>query len=92
MLLEAKIVHGIGVLASQAKFLVIVTNEVFSDGTPADPAMQAYLQNLGNINCALGAEADVVAECCAGLPVIWKGESLYHEIMAGIFADRTFHV
>ena len=69
-----------------------MTNEVFSDGTPADPAMQAYLQNLGNINCALGAEADVVAECCAGLPVIWKGESLYHEIMAGIFADRTFHV
>lgn len=61
-------------------------------GAPADPAMQAYLQNLGNINCALGAEADVVAECCAGLPVIWKGESLYHEIMAGIFADRTFHV
>ena len=86
------VLDGVHALYRNVRHLVIVTNEVFSDGTPADADMQAYLQNLGNINCALGAEADVVAECCAGLPVIWKGESLYHEIMAGIFADRTFHV
>ena len=51
------VLDGVHALYRNVRHLVIVTNEVFSDGTPADPAMQAYLQNLGNINCALGAEA-----------------------------------
>lgn len=84
--------EGIGVLRQNTQHLVIVTNEVFSDGTPPDRAMQQYLQNLGKLNCAIAAQADVVIECCAGMPVLWKGETQYDKIMAGINADRTFHV
>jgi adenosylcobinamide kinase/adenosylcobinamide-phosphate guanylyltransferase len=72
--------------------LVIVTNEVFSDGTPEDASMRQYLQYLGRINCRIAAQADVVIECCAGCPLIWKGEEQYDKILDRIPADRTFHV
>ena len=72
-----------GVLAVQKRMmhLVIVTNEVCSDVPPEDPSMQAYLQNMGRINCILAKRADVVIEVCSGIPILWKGEKLYHEIM-----------
>lgn len=72
-----------GVLAVQKRLtnLVIVTNEVCSDVIPEDPAMQAYLQYMGRINCALAKMADVVVEVCSGVPILWKGEKQYYEIM-----------
>lgn len=72
-----------GVLAIQKRLahLVIVTNEVCSDVMPEDSAMHAYLQYIGKTNCALAKAADVVIEACSGVPILWKGEKLYHEIM-----------
>ncbi len=75
------VVTGVLALANRLEHLVIVTNEVCSDGIPQDKAMQTYLQTIGAVNCALAKEADIVVEVCAGIPVLWKGEKEYHEIM-----------
>ena len=74
MLLEAKIVHGIGVLASQAKFLVIVTNEVSSDGEEYSAETTEYMRMLGRMNQKLFAMADRVEEVVCGIPVVLKGD------------------
>ena len=74
VLLEAKIVHGIGVLASQAKDLILVTNEVFSDGEEYSKETMDYIRMLGRINQKLFAMADRVIEVVCGIPVMLKGE------------------
>ncbi len=76
MLIEAKIIHGIGVLASQAKELIIVTNEVFSDGEEYPEETTRYMGMLGRINRKLFAIADRVVEVVCGIPLALKGESL----------------
>lgn len=75
------VLDGIGAIQKRLAHLVIVTNEVFSAGTPADAAMQTYLQNLGKINCTLAQWADVVLEVSCGVPIVWKGEKCYREIL-----------
>lgn len=54
--------------------LVIVTNEVFSDGINYDPSTMEYIRQLGALNQRLAARADVVVESVCGIPVFWKGE------------------
>ena len=44
--------------------------------------MQQYVKNIGAINCAIAETAEIVVEAYSGIPVIWKGEQLFHEIMA----------
>ena len=72
-----------GVLAVQERManLVIVTNEVCSDILPTDEQTLAYLRYIGAVNCELAKAADVVVEVCSGVPIIWKGEELYYEII-----------
>lgn len=75
------ILDGMAALQKKLDAVVIVTNEVFTDRVPNDIAMQQYLQNLGNINQVLASRSDVVIEVCSGIPICWKGASLFHEIM-----------
>lgn len=65
--------RGICHLKNQAADLIIVTNEVFSDGTVYDPATAAYQEVLGEINQKLAGIADRVVEVIAGIPVVIKG-------------------
>jgi adenosylcobinamide kinase/adenosylcobinamide-phosphate guanylyltransferase len=54
--------------------LVVVTNELFSDGRPYDGDLtRDYLLTLAGINRKLAARADRVYELVCGIPVIWKG-------------------
>lgn len=75
------ILDGMAALQKKLDAVVIVTNEVFTDRVPNDIAMRQYLQNLGNINQVLASRSDVVIEVCSGIPLCWKGASLFHEIM-----------
>ena len=75
------ILDGMAALQKKLDAVVIVTNEVFTDRVPNDVAMRQYLQNLGNINQVLASRSDVVIEVCSGIPLCWKGASLFHEIM-----------
>jgi len=67
------ILQGIQSVLSQVKALVVVTNEVFSDGQEYDPATKQYLENLGAINQELAKEADTVTEVVCGIPLVRKG-------------------
>ena len=60
---------GIDRLLAQAANLAVVTNEIFSDGIRYDDSTELYLKNLGTINQAMAARADLVTEVVYGIPV-----------------------
>lgn len=67
------VLSGIRHLLEQAENLVVVTNEVFSDGITYDPETEKYLEKLGAINCQMTQMADAVTEVVYGIPVSHKG-------------------
>ena len=67
-----KIVSEIRILKSKIKNLIIVTNDVFSDGNRYDESCSQYIENLGYINRELGKDADVVIESVVGIPIYIK--------------------
>ena len=69
-----KIVQALIDLSTRVQELVIVTNDVFSDGGSLtyDKSTREYVKNLAEINCALAREAATVTEVVCGIPVIVK--------------------
>lgn len=69
-----KIVQALIDLSTHVQELVIVTNDVFSDGGSLtyDESTREYVKNLAEINCALAREAATVTEVVCGIPVIVK--------------------
>ena len=69
-----KIVQALIDLSARVQELVIVTNDVFSDGGSLtyDESTREYVKNLAEINCALAREAATVTEVVCGIPVIVK--------------------
>lgn len=63
------ILEGIDKIKAQVRNLIIVTNEVFSDGITYDKETETYLKYLGEINAALGKRADQVTEVLYGIPI-----------------------
>ena len=66
------IMEGIGRLRDRSEHLVVVTNELFSDGIVYSPETTCYLEYLGEINRRLGLAADMVCEVVYGIPVFHK--------------------
>ena len=69
-----KIVQALVDLSTRVQDVVIVTNDVFSDGGSLtyDESTREYVRNLAEINCALAREAATVTEVVCGIPVIVK--------------------
>lgn len=69
-----KILQALIDLSTRVQELVIVTNDVFSDGGSLtyDESTREYVKNLAEINCALAWEAATVTEVVCGIPVIVK--------------------
>jgi adenosylcobinamide kinase/adenosylcobinamide-phosphate guanylyltransferase len=67
-----RILAGIDRLCRLAGEVVIVTNEVFSDGIDYGETTEAYLSVLAALNRAAAARADRVVEVVCGIPVVWK--------------------
>ena len=59
-------------LERSCRHLVIVTNEVFSDGIGYDAGTEEYRKVLGRVNHCLGRRAGEVLEVVAGLGVYQK--------------------
>ena len=74
-----EILQGIHMLQKQAEHLVLVTNEVFSDGIVYDPDTIQYQKQLAKINQVLAAEADEVTEVIYGIPWKLKAKKEYRE-------------
>ena len=70
---EEKIITEVTALAKGCEHLVIVTNNVFEDGTDYDEGTMAYIEALGRINRQLAEVSDVVVEVVAGIPLLQKG-------------------
>ena len=68
-----RIEKGIKCLQKQCRDLIIVTNEIFSDGVTYDPESERYICLLGRINRMLGEKADFLAEVVSGIPIAVKG-------------------
>ncbi|WP_209341278.1 bifunctional adenosylcobinamide kinase/adenosylcobinamide-phosphate guanylyltransferase [Flavonifractor sp. AGMB03687] len=69
-----RVLSGICKAAEQAELLVVVTNELFSDGMDYDPVTLDYLSVLGELNRRVAALAGQVYEVVCSIPVAWKGE------------------
>ena len=69
---EQAAVEGVLHLARQGD-VVVVTNELFSDGMDYDPETLAYLDVLARLNRAVARRADRVYEVVCGIPIAWKG-------------------
>lgn len=69
-----KIVQALVNLSTRVQDVVIVTNDVFSDGGSLtyDESTRDYVKNLAEINCALAKQAATVTEVVCGIPVIVK--------------------
>lgn len=69
-----KIVQALVDLSTRVQDVVIVTNDVFSDGGSLtyDESTREYVKNLAEINCALARVAATVTEVVCGIPVIVK--------------------
>ena len=59
-------------MQKQANHIIIVTNEVFSDGVDYDEATKSYIRLLGKLNVRLAGLADCVTEVVFGIPVTIK--------------------
>ena len=64
-----KIVREVKLLRDRAEHLVIVTNNIFEDGTIYEEWTQRYVNALGRVNTELAKDADEVWEVVCGIPV-----------------------
>ena len=71
----AAAMRGFELLAARAGNLIIVTNEIFSDGGDYDADMRFYLSALGSVNRQLAEMADAVVEVVYSIPVFHKGKA-----------------
>jgi adenosylcobinamide kinase/adenosylcobinamide-phosphate guanylyltransferase len=69
-----KIVRGVKKISESVSELIIITNQVGSDGIRYDTGTAEYIRFMGIINQYIGEYADNVIECVYGIPVILKGE------------------
>lgn len=68
------ILEGIRMIRKQCEHLVIVTNEIFSDGIEYDGETRQYQRYLAGINQELASMADVVTEVVYSIPLVHKGD------------------
>lgn len=68
-----KIAQDIFLLEKKCGNLIVITNEVFSDGILYDKDTMEYVEKLGYINRAISNRADEVYEVVYGIPVLLKG-------------------
>lgn len=68
------ILRGIDRLLEQAEHVIVVTNEIFSDGIQYDPETTRYQKYLGKINREMVKRADAAVEVVYGIPLYLKGK------------------
>ncbi len=68
-----KILSGVGRIKDSVSMLVVISNELFSDGIIYDGMTESYLHLMGRMHCALVTRAEVAVECANGCHIIHKG-------------------
>ena len=70
----SRIIPALDDLAKRCSHLIVVTNDLFSDGEVYTESVQAYLRELAAVNAHAAKLADCVAEVVYSIPVLMKGE------------------
>lgn len=68
-----RLLRELDTLGTQYRHVVVVGNEVGSEGPYADGPTQTWVRLTGSLCCALAANSDTVVEVVAGIPQIVKG-------------------
>jgi len=69
-----RIVPALRDLAARCSHLIMVTNDLFSDGGHYSPSVQEYLRCLAGIHREAAMMADCVVEMVYSIPAVLKGE------------------
>ena len=69
-----RIMPALKSFAERCRHLIMVTNDLFSDGVAYSSSVQEYLRHLAEINRQAAAMADCVIEVVYSIPVALKGE------------------
>ncbi len=69
---QQAICAGIDRLLEEVDHLVVVTNEIFSDGITYPEETRNYQELLGRVNCYMASRADETVEVVYGIPVIHR--------------------
>lgn len=69
---EHRIAQGIAALGERYENVIVVTNEIFSDGIAYPRETMDYIQTLGRLNARLARWADAVVEVFCGIPLYRK--------------------
>lgn len=83
---EQKIIDGIGALKTLCRHLIVVTIDVFGDGTVYDESTEAYRRCLGRINRCLTEMADEMIEVVYTIPIYHKK---HYKIEASIDNNKS---
>lgn len=67
------ILEGVRRTYANCRHLVIVSNEIFSDGVEYDDETKRYQKYLGMLNQEIAKLADLVVEVVYSIPVVHKG-------------------
>ena len=67
-----EIIKGVDFVLQNCKNLVVVTNDVFSDGVLYHEETMEYIKVLGEINYTLAKKADEVIDVVSSVPVYYK--------------------
>ena len=70
----SRIVPALNILAKKCRHLIMVTNDIFSDGIEYAESTQEYIRQLAEINNAAAQMADCVVEVVYSILVCVKGE------------------
>jgi len=71
-----KILSGIVHLKSNSQHLLVVTNDIASDGVIYEKETMEYMRIMGKISRRMSEIADNVIECVYGIPIVLKGALL----------------
>ena len=69
----ARLSHEVLSLPRHYEHVVVVGNEVGSDGCTYDEATQTWIRLSGSLACHIAAAFDTVVEVAAGMPTVIKG-------------------
>lgn len=67
------ILEGVDKVRASCEHLIIVSNEIFSDGILYDGETMRYQRYLGKINQEIAYRADLVVEVVYSIPLVHKG-------------------
>ena len=69
-----KILTSVESLAAQSSAIIIVTNDVGSDGGGYDQGTEEYIRTIGRLNSELAQRSDYVFELISGIALPLKGD------------------